>query len=210
MRKNRMMRLASVLLVCVLLTTSVISGTFAKYVSTASGSDSARVAKWDIKVEDQQLGVENSEIVFDLFATVMDTAGDENDVLQTGDVSVIAPGTSGAFTMDLVNDSEVNAKYTIELTEENSFDIPLQYSLDGATWFDDFGDINTQIVDQPIAMQGEKAQHIVYWRWVFDAEITDGAHAGQTNAYDTSLGVAAMTVDQLVTITATVTVEQVD
>ena len=50
MKKNRMMRLASILLVLVLLTTSVISGTFAKYVTTDSASDSARVAKWGIDV----------------------------------------------------------------------------------------------------------------------------------------------------------------
>ena len=31
MKKNKMMRLAAILLVCVLMTTSVISGTFAKY-----------------------------------------------------------------------------------------------------------------------------------------------------------------------------------
>ena len=46
MKKNRIMRLASILLVCVLLTTSVISGTFAKYTTSQDASDSARVAHW--------------------------------------------------------------------------------------------------------------------------------------------------------------------
>ena len=46
MKKNRMMRLASILLVCVLLTTSVISGTFAKYTTSVSSEDKARVAYW--------------------------------------------------------------------------------------------------------------------------------------------------------------------
>ena len=46
MKKNRMLRLASALLILTLLTTSVIGGTFAKYVSTGSVSDTARVAKW--------------------------------------------------------------------------------------------------------------------------------------------------------------------
>ncbi|MFR0985955.1 MAG: hypothetical protein ACLSFZ_04975 [Frisingicoccus sp.] len=45
MKKNRMMRLASSLLVLTLLTTCVISGTFAKYTTQAGGSDTARVAK---------------------------------------------------------------------------------------------------------------------------------------------------------------------
>ena len=50
MKKNRMMRLASILLVATLMSTCTISGTFAKYVTTASGSDTARVAKWGVTV----------------------------------------------------------------------------------------------------------------------------------------------------------------
>ena len=50
MRKNKMMRLASSLLVAVLITTSAISGTFAKYTTQDSASDSARVAKWGVTV----------------------------------------------------------------------------------------------------------------------------------------------------------------
>lgn len=45
MRKNRMMRAASALLVAVLMTTCTISGTFAKYVTSADSTDTARVAK---------------------------------------------------------------------------------------------------------------------------------------------------------------------
>lgn len=51
MKKNRMMRVASVLLVAVLLTTSAISGTFAKYVTQTSAGDNARVAKWGVTLE---------------------------------------------------------------------------------------------------------------------------------------------------------------
>lgn len=50
MKKNRMMRLASGLLVAVLLSTCTISGTFAKYVTEDSASDAARVAKWGVTV----------------------------------------------------------------------------------------------------------------------------------------------------------------
>ena len=46
MKKNTMMRLASVLLIAVLMSTCAISGTFAKYVTSDSSSDSARVARW--------------------------------------------------------------------------------------------------------------------------------------------------------------------
>ncbi len=51
MKKNRMLRMASALLILTLLTTSVIGGTFAKYVSTGSVSDTARVAKWGVEIK---------------------------------------------------------------------------------------------------------------------------------------------------------------
>lgn len=50
MEKNRMMRLASALLILTLLTTCMISGTFAKYTTQATGEDTARVAKWGVTV----------------------------------------------------------------------------------------------------------------------------------------------------------------
>lgn len=51
MKKNRMLRMASALLILTLLTTSVIGGTFAKYVSEGSVSDTARVAKWGVEIK---------------------------------------------------------------------------------------------------------------------------------------------------------------
>lgn len=46
-----MLRLASVLLVMTLLTTSIIGGTFAKYTSSGSVRDTARVAKWGVEIK---------------------------------------------------------------------------------------------------------------------------------------------------------------
>ena len=51
MKKNIMMRLASFLLVAVLISTSAISGTYAKYVTADEGKDHARVAKFGVVVE---------------------------------------------------------------------------------------------------------------------------------------------------------------
>ena len=50
MKKNTMMRLASGLLVAVLLSTCAISGTFAKYITAEDVSDTARVAKWGVGI----------------------------------------------------------------------------------------------------------------------------------------------------------------
>ena len=50
MKKNKMMRLASAMMVLTLMSTSVISGTFAKYVTKGEATDKARVAKWGVEV----------------------------------------------------------------------------------------------------------------------------------------------------------------
>ncbi|MBQ4559616.1 MAG: hypothetical protein IJA54_04740 [Tyzzerella sp.] len=211
MKKNKTMRLASGLLVAVLLTTCAISGTFAKYVSDATNSDTARVAKWSIEVEGEEIGVAGDPVVaFDLFETVKDTAGaDEADVkVGTGDEHIIAPGTSGSFAIDIANKSEVNAKYTIALEETNTGNIPLQYSVDGTTWKDSIAElVMTDLTNQDIAMGTGTATETVHWRWVFEGT-TPGAHAGQTDETDTALGNA--TTAATVTIKATITVTQVD
>ena len=51
MRKNKFLRLASVMLMLCLITTCAISGTFAKYTTSDEALDSARVAKWGVAVQ---------------------------------------------------------------------------------------------------------------------------------------------------------------
>lgn len=206
MKKNKMMRVASALLVAVLLTTCAISGTFAKYVSQANGFDTARVAKWEITLEGEKLVAAGSAdtVAFELF----DYTDSNVDVDGAADnAQVIAPGTSGSFQFDLVNNSEVNAQYTISFTEQNDYNIPLQYSVDGTTWKDSIAELAmAELTDQAIAMNGGTENRTIYWRWVFEGT-TSGAHAGQTDANDTALGLGGTA---SVTIYATVVVEQVD
>lgn len=85
MKKNKMMRLASALLVLVLLTTCAISGTFAKYTTSVTATDKARVAYW---------GWAATSIDFDLFDDEYDTTGDTATVDSENGDNVVAPGTS--------------------------------------------------------------------------------------------------------------------
>ena len=50
MKKNKRMRTASGLMIAALLTTSMISGTFAKYTTADAAQDSARAAKWGVNL----------------------------------------------------------------------------------------------------------------------------------------------------------------
>ena len=95
MKKNTMMRIASVLMVAVLLSTCAISSTFAKYVSSASAGDTARIAKWGVevtatgnafKVEYQKQTDNNSYSV---------VSKDKDSTDETAIKNILAPGTSG-------------------------------------------------------------------------------------------------------------------
>ncbi|MBE6887521.1 MAG: hypothetical protein E7484_03770 [Ruminococcaceae bacterium] len=108
MKKNRMMRLASGLLVAVLITTSTISGTFAKYTTADTASDEARVAKWGITV----IAKDNDEN--DLFLENYTDA-----VSSVANEEIVAPGTSGTMTDIAVNGTpevDFKATYTADLT----------------------------------------------------------------------------------------------
>ncbi len=91
MKKNKMMRFASALLVLTLLSTCAISGTFAKYVTEATGTDNARVAYWGF---DQTAWAE-----YDLF--------DDSyvNVKSNDGTNVVAPGTAKEETVSFTYDN---------------------------------------------------------------------------------------------------------
>ena len=96
MKKNTMMRIASFLLIAVLITTSTISGTYAKYVTKVGNQDEARVARWGFT------GIDAEIAITDLFhETYKQGAGDSN-VLGENAEDIIAPGTTNKATFQFV------------------------------------------------------------------------------------------------------------
>ena len=87
MKKNMMLRTASVLLIAVLMSTCAISGTFAKYVTSAEGTDSARVAKWGVTV------TANGQTFAKEYDTDDTIFTEAKSVISTE--QVVAPGTEG-------------------------------------------------------------------------------------------------------------------
>lgn len=110
MKKNKMMRLASAMMVMTLMTTSVISGTFAKYVTSDSASDTARVAKWGITIQAggnlfgtdyaAKEAAENSDSI--VVATSQSVSSSNTD-------NIVAPGTknSEGYTVAIKGTPEV-------------------------------------------------------------------------------------------------------
>lgn len=117
MRKNKMMRLASALLVAVLLTTCAISGTFAKYVTSDTSADSARVAKWGVSVVASGDDLFNNEYTDTTHGLTVKSEDDKN---------VVAPGTSNTefgaagltFTIEGAPEVAVKITYDFKAIED--------------------------------------------------------------------------------------------
>lgn len=121
-KKNNALRAASTLLVAVLLSTCAISGTFAKYVTSGSGTDSARVAKWGVEITATGETFANSYAKNDTSFTL-----DTNTVVSTEDV--VAPGTEGEM-----------ATFTLTGTPETAFRVSFDGTMElGDKWVDAAG-----------------------------------------------------------------------
>ena len=190
MKKNKMMRTASVLLIAVLLSTCAISGTFAKYATKAEGEDTAKVAKWNVEIVEKG----QTSFAFDLFETIKDTDGTAETDVAPG---LIAPGTQGEFTIALSSDSEVTANYKIDYTVTNAGGVPVKFSVDGGTtWTDDLADDNGTV-----AADADLSKDItVQWKWDIGGVSADGT--GTDNEHGTGA--------KEVTVAVVVTFEQVD
>ena len=138
MKKNKMMRLAAVLMVAVLMTTCAISGTFAKYITQANVEDSARVAKWGVQVtatgslfETQYANdgeVEKDEANQDIAFTVVSSSS-------TGD-DVVAPGTfkNNGLEFNITGTPEVAVNIDFAIT--NVSDVKLPATEEGEGYLD--------------------------------------------------------------------------
>ncbi len=201
MKKNKMMRAASALLVLTLLSVCVISGTFAKYVTSVSGNDEARVAKW---------GFTQASISLDgLFKDAYDTTVKSSD-----GAAVIAPGTTGSKTFDFTyggNGTAPEVSYTFDVSTDGSTiadDIKantnIQWKLDNGTygtWDDMIAAIEALSGDKsgtktygpnelPTAFKDKGANtHTISWQWLIDdgSETKDAADNDQ-NVTDTNMG----------------------
>lgn len=200
MKKNKVLLLGIITVFVAIFSLTLVSGTWAKYTSTVSGTDTAKVAKWAWKVNNKNVvaGESQQALVFDLFNTIKDTEGaDETDVKE----GLIAPGTSGSFEVKIENASEVTGKYAIEFTvsqTDNTVAIPLEYSVDGgANWSSTLNAISAS--DATKLAVGGNATVTIQWRWKFEGN--DG-----TDTTDTNLGLKAPSI----TVTATLTFTQVD
>jgi len=124
MKKNRIMRVFSVLLALTLISTCAISGTFAKYVTKAEGEDAARVAKWGILVS------VNGNKAFDTqYKTDDEDAKTEIEysVVSSNKDKVVAPGTTNpepVLSGNVKGTPEVATRYTLVIKDWTDIVLP--------------------------------------------------------------------------------------
>ena len=211
MKKNLVMRIAAVVLMCTLVTACFASSTFAKYTSAVNTeSSTVTVAKWDIKAGEKGSEVDitgsNPTVAFKLFDTIVDTVDGNTDLNVAG--AKIAPGTKGEFVLSIKNDSEVDATYTLKFAETQTNmpegkKVPILYSIDNGTNWKSAAELS--VTDEAIAKNGGQKDVTVQWKWNF----TDGSSA---DAIDTAIGIAAQNTSAVpsISVAATITVDQVD
>jgi len=217
-------RVLSLLLVMCLASSCFVGGTFAKYSSIDSVSDTAIVAKWEIEVEDQDM-TQEEWTTFDLFATteIADTdnssESDDANVANGTDNGIIAPGTKGSFTIDIDNLSEVAVTCVVSFsaTQENlpkdisgnDIEIPIVYALgeNPTSWTKEITSLSEEVnLTYAGNTSGQTNGSVtVHWKWAI----------GDETGTDTALGIAAANATDTssaprVTVTAAVRATQDD
>lgn len=220
MKKNKILRLASVMLMLCLITTCAISGTFAKYTTDGTATDTARVAKWGVKI--------TAATTQDMFTKTYQKSDTDTTVTVSADTDVVAPGTKGQFTEFTIEGTPevaVNVKYEATLTLKgwtvNSADYcPIEFKVGEDTFkigdpgISSVSDLKTEVEkaiadfskDYAVGTDLENADAPeISWEW---------AYTGNNDASDTVLGNLAADADTendpTITLAVKVTVTQND
>lgn len=108
--KNKLTRIMSVLMVFTMISTSAISGTFAKYTTGAAGEDAARVAKWGVVL------TMDSDLFAEEYETDDAEAEMEMSVVSSNGDKLVAPGTSGdTFRATVKGTPEVATRFKLQI-----------------------------------------------------------------------------------------------
>ena len=227
MKKNVMMRVASIMLVLVLLTSSVISGTFAKYVTDKTGSDNARVAKFGVEITAAEEMFSDSYKDAKTAYTANEQLGTITVQADTEGTNVVAPGTNGSvvgFAVTGTPEVDVQVTYdaTLELAgwEIDSVEYcPIEITVGTETFkvgVNGVADVADLITKVEAAIEGKAAVYhtntdlsavnddvVVSWAWAYEGndDVKDTALGDQ--AADTGDGIDAATIKLTVKTTIT-------
>ena len=194
-KENKLTKVAIFALLVAIIAIILVSGTYARYTTQLTGTDSVQIAKWAWNVSGADITSGITTYKLDLFSTIKDT-----DLTAETDVAAkrIAPGTRGEFTIVVTNNSEVNAQYSVSFAENNPIGAHIEYSTDGFNW------APVESLDVPVTAvaQGATVNVPIKWRWAYNL-------SDQQNEDDTLVGFNAQT-PSTIEVEATLNLVQVD
>ena len=220
-KKDLWVKLAGLAIMLTLISSSLVSGTYAKYVKEVTGSDTARVAKFAFNLKDGTNTVTQSQVgeaAFDIFSLAADSGLYDNGSGGT----FIAPGTTGDFALTVENLSEVDVEASFVFTETNNDDVPVYYTIGadtqryssvltgsyGTESYEDMAAFATAMstatgtLDASDGTTATTKTVTVSWTWAFET-----AGTGQADTTDTALGIGG---NASVTLAVAVTIAQID
>lgn len=160
-KKSYAARLGAVTLALTLITTCLLGGTMAKYVTEVTGTATATVAAWSFKAN-------NNDTMFstiDLGDTEHRTNYEKTDIK----AGVIAPGTEGSF--DIVIDgsgSEVGVDYAMKIAEADGITLPDDLTFKVGSDSYTLGQEIKGTIDYSATENAMKKTLTVTWEWPFD------------------------------------------
>lgn len=202
MKNTKALKVVLVLALIAVIAIIALSGTYARYVSTSTGTDKARVAHWKVNATN-----EVSNLFADSYTHV---------VGKDGDTSVIAPGTSGTYTFSITGSVETDYKLKINATGTDDINgavtgySPIKYTFQknsetaktGLTFDALLSEIN-KIDDGTTTHTAGSLPTDTYtigWAWAIDGD----------DAKDTELGNLVSTSDKTVSLSVEVSATQVN
>ena len=219
----------AVVTVLSLFTTCLVSSTFAKYATTDSSMDSARVAKWGVVLQTNISG-----LFLDRYGV-----NDRNDVISFNGDDVVAPGTGNSINMntsvtgvpEVAVEVVTSAKITLYNWEVNgNYYCPLVFTINGETksgnefesavkfekWIE--SRISKASAKYPPLTDLSAAEEIdltISWSWPFEVDDDNDLTNGIANdVLDTALGNKAadddIKNDPMIEISINQTVVQID
>ena len=208
MKKNIAMRVAAFLFILTMISTCAFATTFAKYTTSGSTEDTARVAKWGVTVT---AAAEETLFEDTYDGTVISAVTDED---------VVAPGTEGtlaSFEVDGTPEVKAQVTYVATLTLEGwtvkdaagKDYCPVEITVDGTTYkYSDYDNLAGFIAAVEGAIEAYGATYNanetiddtldITWEWAYSV---DDAH----DKLDTALGDLATAPTIKLEVTATVT-----
>lgn len=190
-KKDKNIRRAGIVTALVVVTLSLVGGTLAKYTSEGGGSAEARVAKFEVSGGELSQGF-NVDALFDNWddavvvnpsSGVVTEPSNETDVWSGNtDENVIAPGTSGKFTIDVVNDSEVSVDYEVSLSLPTDMtglaSLPIEFSTvsfnqssnewEASAWSSTLSNATISGTLTAAGSGDVKDTRTIYWRWLYE------------------------------------------